>query len=474
MTSATPNAPPCAHTSLRHTARRIAELAWPVFVGQIAVIAFSTVDTALVARFDTADLAALAVGMSVYITVFVGLMGVVLAISPIAGQAYGARRLADAGDAVHQALWLAIGCSVLGALVLNVPQPFLALSKTTPEVAAKVTSYLRALSFALPAALLFTVYRGFNTAVSRPKAVMALQLGGLALKVPLSALLVFGHGPVPSLGVAGCGVATAIVMWLQCLAAWQVMRRDAFYAPFELHRRGGALRRPDRKRLVDMLKLGVPMGAGIGLEVMGFSFMAFFVSRLGATPVAGHQVAVNMVSVMFMLPLALANAATTLVAQRVGAGDTADARRIGWHGMVIAGACSGALGLVVYALREPLVRLYTTNAAVVAAVLPLLAWVVVFHFFDALQTMAAFVLRGWRVATVPMIIYAGSLIGVGLGGGWWLVFGPGRDIAPVWTQGASGYWVAATAGLTCAALALTALLWLATGPRSGRGETPAR
>ncbi len=457
MTAPAPSGLPHG-VSLRHTAARILTLAWPVFIGQIAVIAFSTVDTALVARFDTADLAALAVGMSVYITVFVGLMGVVLAISPVAGQAFGARKLTEAGDAVHQALWLALGLSVLGSLVLNFPQPFLLLSKATPEVAAKVTNYLRALSFALPAALLFTVYRGFNTAVSRPKAVMALQIGGLALKVPLSMLLVFGWGPVPSLGVTGCGIATAIVMWLQCVAAWWVMRRDAFYQPFELHRKGEGLRAPNRRKLADMLKLGVPMGLGIGLEVMGFSFMAFFISRIGSTAVAGHQVAVNIVSVMFMMPLSLANAATTLVAQRVGAHDFIDARRIGWHGMVIAGAASAALGLLVVALREPLVRLYTNNDTVVAAVLPLLAWVVVFHFFDAVQTMAAFVLRGWRIATLPMFIYATCLIGIGLGGGWWLVFGPGHDLAPAWAQGAQGYWVASTVGLCCAAVALTALM----------------
>jgi multidrug resistance protein, MATE family len=133
--------------------------------------------------------------------------------------------------------------------------------------------------------------------------------------------------------------------------------------------------------------------------------------------------------------------------------------------MLIAASLSGALGLVVYALREPLVRLYTGDAVVIAAVLPLLSWVVVFHFFDAVQTMAAFVLRGWRIATLPMFIYAGSLIGVGLGGGWWLVFGAGRDAAPVWTHGASGYWVASTAGLIVASIALTAVLWFATNAR---------
>ncbi len=74
------------------------------------------------------------------------------------------------------------------------------------------------------------------------------------------------------------------------------------------------------------------MGLAIMIEVTGFTFMALFVSRIGATAVAGHQIAVNMVSMMFMLPLAIANASGTLVAQRVGAGDAADARRIGWAG----------------------------------------------------------------------------------------------------------------------------------------------
>ncbi len=445
-------------TTLREAAGRILPLAWPVFVGQIAVIAFSTVDTALIARYATNDLAALSVGMSAYITIFVTVMGVLLSISPVVGQAFGAKQMSDAGHAVHQSVWLALGLSVVGSALLNFPQPFITLSKATPEVADKVRGYLTALSFALPAAALFTVYRGFNTAVSRPKAVMALQLGGLALKVPLSMLFVYGWGPVPSLGVTGCGVATAIVMWSQCLIAWWVMRRDPFYKPFELHHQGEWLRAPDRERLLDLLKIGIPMGLGIGLEVMGFAFMAFFISRIGATSVGGHQVAANLVSVMFMMPLALSNATTTLVAQRVGANDWIDAKRLGWHGMTIAAVASTVLGLLVFAAREPIARLYSNNDVVVAAALPLLAWVVLFHFFDAMQTMAAFVLRAWRIATAPMFIYAASLIGVGLGGGWILVFTDVAQVTPAWMQGASGYWVASTAGLFCAAAGLTALL----------------
>jgi MATE family multidrug resistance protein len=175
--------------------RRIMPLAWPVLVGQLAVLAFSTIDTILVARHSQADLAAFAVGSAAYITVFVGFMGVVLAVSPIAGQLFGAGRLEAAGDEVHQAIWLALGLSVLGCALLVFPQPFLWLAKAGPDVAERVRGYLLALALSLPASLLFTVFRGFNTAVSRPKAVMLLQVAGLGLKLPLSAALVSGFAP---------------------------------------------------------------------------------------------------------------------------------------------------------------------------------------------------------------------------------------------------------------------------------------
>ena len=176
-----------AQGSLADSARRIATLAWPVLIGQLSVLAFSTVDTLLVARYAAVDLAALAIGSSAYITVFIGFMGVVMAISPIVGQLFGAGQQAQAGRQAHQAVWVALGLSVVGSLLLAFPYPFLALSKATPEVADKVRGYLLVLAFSLPASLMFTVYRGFNTAVSRPKAVMLIQLAGLALKVPLSA-----------------------------------------------------------------------------------------------------------------------------------------------------------------------------------------------------------------------------------------------------------------------------------------------
>ena len=460
---------PRARNALADSARRIAPLAWPVLIGQLAVLAFSTIDTVMVARFAALDLAALAIGGAVYITVFVGLMGVVLAVGPISGQLFGAGKLGEAGRQLHQAIWLALALSVLGCTLLLFPEPFLALSRAQTDVAVKVRGYLAGLAFALPSALLFTAFRGFNTAVSRPKIVMALQLGALLLKLPLNALLVFGHTfatplgelRVPAFGAPGCGIATAIVMACQLAAAWAVLRRDPFYERFGL--RTGRLAPPHRASLVALLRLGVPMGLSIGIEVTGFTFMAFFIARIGATPVAGHQIAVNMISLMFMVPLALANATSTLVAQRIGAADPRDARRIGWHGLLLGVLIAAAMGGSVYLARESILRAYTHDAVIIAAALPLLAWVMLFHVADAAQTLAAFTLRAYRVATVPLVIYATAIWGVGLGGGYALAF---NSASPPALQGARGFWAAATAGLLIAALGLCWFLaWMLRGQR---------
>lgn len=453
-----PPAPPLRGLdALRDSVRQIASLAWPVLIGQVSVLAFGTVDTLLLARHTPEDLAALAVGSAAYITVFIGFMGVVLAISPIAGQLFGAGDHPQAGRQVHQAIWVALGMSVIGSALLVFPGAFIALSRASPEVEAKVRGYLMVLALSLPASLLFTVFRGFNTAVSRPKAVMVLQLFGLAVKVPLSVALAWGFPAlgVPALGLLGCGIATAVAMWVQMGIAWQVARRDAFYAPFQLTGRG--LDAPDRLALKTHLRLGLPMGASILVEVTAFSFMALFVSRIGTTAVAGHQIAVNVVTMMFMVPLAIGSASTTLVAQSVGARDALRARRLAWHSLLIGGTVSGLLGLAASVGRETLVSLYTDNVAIATAALPLMAWVALFHLADALQTIAAFVLRAWRIATVPLMIFAAALWGVGLGGGNMLAFNA-PDGVPPWMQGARGFWIASTTGLVLAALALTIYL----------------
>lgn len=429
--------------------RRLVPLAWPVLVGQVAVMMFSTVDTLMMGRVGAQDLAGLAVGSAAYVTIFVGLMGVVLAVGPIAGRQFGADDLPDSGRTFVQAQWLSVLLCVPGCLALWFPDPFIWLAQLDATQADKVRAYTRPEAFALPAALLFTAFRGFSTAVSRPKAVMAMQLTGLAAKVPLNALLVFGWGPIPAMGVAGCGWATAIAMTGQALAALALLRRDGFYRPFRIPFLWQT--RPDWQAQWSLVRLGLPMGGSILVEVTGFTFMAFFIARLGATPVAGHQIAVNLVAMMFMIALALAMAALTLVAQHLGAGQKREARIVGRHAMLLGTLVAAAVGAVVALAREPIVALYTSSPEAAASALPLLVWVWFFHLGDALQTVAAHVLRAYQVATLPMIIYVIALWGLGIGGGYFLAFGPNGN-------GALGFWQSATAGLLAAALLLSLLL----------------
>jgi len=160
---------------------------------------------------------------------------------------------------------------------------------------------------------------------------------------------------------------------------------------------------------------------------------------------------------MFMMPLAIANAASTLVAQQIGAGDSADARRIGWAGLEVAAAIAAVVGSTVYLLREHVVALYTANPVIAAAALPLLAWVALFHVADATQTVAAFVLRAYRIATMPLVVYVLAVWGIGLGGGYVMAFDL-IGFSPQWMQGARGFWAMATLGLAAAAAGMSGLL----------------
>lgn len=453
------------------SARRLFELAWPVFVGQIAIIAYGVMDTAMTARFSADDVAALAVGGAVYITVFICGLGVIMALAPVIGQLYGARREREIGEEVMQGAWLALFLSLAGWLVLAFPDPWLTLADADAKLRPRITGYLHGLAFALPAALGFQVFRALSNAVSRPKVVMALQLFGLVIKFPLNLMLIFGARidtplgtlALPALGVSGCAFATAGAMWVMVAGAVVLLLRDPFYARFGWSGRGFV--RPRWAAQRELLRLGIPMGASMAIEVTGFVFMALFIARLGSVAVAGHQIVASVVSVLFMMPLAIAIGTTTLVAQHVGAGDLHAARRIGWHGVVMGAALAFMAGLLVYASRSPVLALYTHDAQIAAAALPLLAWVVVFHVADAVQTVAAFAVRAYKVATLPMIIYGVAMWGVGLGGGYLVGFDR-LGLTPPALLGARGFWFACTAGLIVAAVFMLVLLRAVSGARA--------
>ena len=435
-----------------HTAR-IASLAWPILVGQLAVISNGVLDTAMTARFSSTDLAALALGASVYVSVFVGLSGVLLALSPIVGQLYGARRLHEIGYEVKQSVWLALFLSLAGFLVLLFPGPLLKLAQVSPELEHKVTLYLQTLALALPATLGLRIYGALSSALGKPKMAMLIQVDSLLLKVPLNALFIFGGLGLPAFGGPGCAIATAVTAWVALLAALAIMRTASLYQRLGLF--GTGFVGPRWKAQRELLRLGIPMGLSYLIEVTAFTFMALFIARLGATMVAGHQVTANFGTVLYMLPLSIASATGILVAQEIGAGRLEEARRAGNAGIGLAVLLSCVLGALIWLARAAIIRAYTPDPAVAAVALPLFVFIGFYQLFDALQVTTAFVLRAYKVAVVPTLMYAVALWGIGLGGGYLIGLDP-LGMAPDALHGAAGFWLGNSASL---GLVGAALLW---------------
>ncbi|OZI38490.1 MATE family efflux transporter [Bordetella genomosp. 10] len=443
--------------------RAIARQAWPVLISQWAGIAFGVLDTAMTGHASPDDLAAMSLSASVYITVFVGLMGVVHALIPILAQHYGAGRADEVGATWGQGIWLALGLSVVGAALMLFPDVWLSLSgDVAPEVRARIASYLRALVLALPAALVFRTVYALGTAVSRPKLVMGINLAGVALKALLNWVLIYGKLGLPALGATGAGLSSAIVSWVSLGLGLWMLRADRYYARFHLR-----LGRPRWAPLKELLRLGLPMGGSYLVEVCAFTFMALLVAREGTLVSGGHQIMSNLAALCYMMPMALGVATAALTAQAIGARQPRLAHRTG-----LAGLALGLMGAVLTALvlwtGQPLIiAAYTDNPQVAAVAASLLYVIPVFHLFDAMQCINSYLLRAYKVAVVPLLLQVLALGLFGLIGGWWLGFGPGaggldwlRDaLIPDSPRGAGTMWLMAMAGLALSAVLLHAWYW---------------
>ena len=440
----------------RTLVRQVYELAWPVLVAQLAVMAYSVIDTVMAGRYATDDLAAVGIGASIYFSVFVGLMGVLLAVTPTVAQLLGARRLSEIGEQVRQSMWLVLLLALLSIAIFRYPDPLLRLSQPPPAVEQKVRAYLAIAAWGAPAGLAFRLFASYTTAVSLPRVMMALNLLGLALKFPLNWMFVYGHWGAPEMGSAGCALSTTIVNAFICTLAWVRV------ATAQAYRAHGVFSRwswPRWKELRHLLALGIPIGGTFLVDVTAFTFMALFVARLGNVTSAAHQIAANMAAVMYMLPLATASAVGVLVGQAIGARNFTLARSTGLTGMALAlGIAVMSASLLVIGAHA-VAAFYSTDMQVRALAASLLVLVAGYHLFDALQAVTVNALRGYKRAVVPLLINAAGMWVLGLAGGFVLALTdrvalPGIGLhAPM---GVRGFWVGAMAGMAVATLGIIA------------------
>jgi MATE family multidrug resistance protein len=430
---------------------RIVKLAWPILVGQLAITANAVIDTTMTSRYSTLDLAAMALGVLVYISISVGLSGVLQALLPIVGQLYGARQLDAIGYEIKQGLWLALLLSVIGCIAMYFSPLFLQIAHASPELLEKATLYLRIQALALPATLCFRVYSSLNVATGRPKMVMLIQVLALCGKLPLNALFIFGGLGLPAFGGPGCAIATTILSWLMVVSGVLVMHRLPFYRQLNLFEGGFPL--PRRKAQWGLLKLGVPIGLSYFIEVTAFTCMAIFIAHLGPTAVASHQITANVGVVLYMLPQSIANATGTLVAQAIGARRMDHARSIAFDGIRLAATSAVLIGLVVWLTRSWIIRAYTPDPVTVAAAMPLFLFIAFYQLGDSVQVTTGYVLRAYKVTVVPTVLYAVSLWGIGITIGYLLGLDP-FGIAPAALKGPAGFWFGNSVSLLVLAVGL--------------------
>lgn len=261
---------------------------------------------------------------------------------------------------------------------------------------------------------------------------------------------------MPAQGVVGCAWATLVVNFgMLALAVW-LLRTQTIYTPLQLWRR---IERPHLPTLARFARLGVPAGLAVMVEVTSFTLMALFIARQGTVASAAHQIAANIAAVLYMVPLSLAIATSARASYWLGAHEPERARHVilmGFKACALAGIASAAILLIA---RSHIGALYSSNAAVVALGVGVLAWVAAYHVVDALQTLCVFVLRCYGITVAPLLVYCTLLWGAGLGGGYVLAY---RGLGP-WAAAPSPatFWAASVMALAATAAAFTAMLWRA-------------
>ena len=430
-------------------ARGLLAHALPILIAQLASIGMMVVDTAVLGHVSAADLAAVAIGGGIHVSVVFALVGILQAVAPVVAQLHGARRDGEVAGVLQQGFWLAVLLAVPGIVFLRNPQWLLATADMDPLVAAKVTDYLGLLAWGLPGALFYRTFYAFCNALGKPRVLMGIGLASLALHAVLAwGLALEGWAGAP-LGVIGCAISNIVIAWLACLggaAYLQFGPLGARYRPF------ADWQGPRWAMWRELLRLGLPMGFSNLVEITAFTLISLFIASLGATVVAGHRIVANLSALIYMLPLSLAIATMAAVGQAVGARDWPRAHACIKAGLLLAGALSTLAGIAIWLAAAPLAGAYTDDPAVAAVASGLIGYVAIYQFFDALQTVAGHALRAYRVTFVPMLVQTVCFWGVGLLGGGWLCY---RWTPPL---GVAGFWLAAVLSLVLAAVLLLPLL----------------
>ena len=423
--------PARAQGVVRHAIETM-RLAGPLAVAQLAQMAMGITDTVLLGTLGGDALAAGGLANSLFITVAVVLQGVLTSVSVLVSQARGARHDAQVPHLYWTGMLLTLMLVIPAVMLFSVTEPLLLLVGEPPELARDAGIYMDVLRWGVPGALLaIGLMRAFLPAIGQGGMILWVSLATSLANGLLCYGLVHGAWGLPALGLRGPALAEVVAVSAAAVSLLLLVHgRPAL-------RRFVAWRRPRTQVIGAMLRLGVPVGATFAVEAGLFLAIGLLIGLQGAVPLAAQQVALNIVSVSFMIPLAIAQAANVRVGHRVGAGDAYGARRAGLVAIGLGAAFECASALILLWAPGAVVGLYLDpallgNAATIAIALGLVNVAIVFQVADGVQCVASGALRGLGDTRVPFLLATFGYWGIGFPAAWLLTMQTGLGAAGAW------------------------------------------
>lgn len=422
-------------------AKAVSKLGAPIITGQLAQMSMGFVDTIMAGNLSPNDLAAIAIGSSFVNPIFVFSIGLLMALNPIVAQHMGAQRLDEIARTVRHALYLAVVLAAISFILIRHLDWAMQLLGIEPAVQELSTGYMRAMSWGFLPIIAYLVLRFFNEGLSVTKPTMWFAFLGFVINIIGNYVFMYGKLGFPKMGAIGTGWASALVAWIMFLGMLIFTLTNKPYKCFELF---STVKKPDWKYIKEILSVGVPNGMSAFMEVSMFAMVALFMGMLGTTIVAGHQIAINIGSIIFMIPLGFSSAISVRVGTYIGKNDRENARLAGYAGIFLCVLVAIVMATVLVTIPELLVSIYTNDTQVTEIAVALLLMAAIFQVSDGLQVSGAGALRGLKDTTIPMIVnfFAYWVIGLPLG----------YLIGIYWKIGPTGLWVGLIAGLTVAAI----------------------
>jgi MATE family multidrug resistance protein len=430
-------------TGIRAEIAPMVRLALPLVFAEIGWTAMGLEDTMFVGRVSAQAIGAVGLGTMLFYGIAIFASGLLLGLDTLVSQSFGAGDRDDCRHSLISGVWLSLFLipMVMGLIAAMIP--LLSALHIDPAVMREVRPYLGVLNWSAPFLLLFFGFRRYLQSINIVRPIMLIQLTANLINIFFNWVFVMGHLGAPKMGAEGAALATLGSRIYMTVALGIIIWTNDPGLPHVTWK-------PDFGRVKELLRLGMPAATQMGLETGVFAVVTVLIGKLGATALAGNQIALLTVSMTYMMPLGISSAAAVRVGQAIGRGDREGMARAGWMALGLGAAVMSCAAVALLVFPHWIARLFTPEAEVIAAGVVLLRIAAFFQLFDGLQVVATGALRGAGDTHTPMICHFAGYWVIGLPLGWLLCFGGvAGSQEPVGSRGmgAPGLWIGLSVGL---------------------------